>query len=116
MAGGGGGWYGGGAALVAGGGSGWLFTEDNFNTWTPDDSDGSSTWDKAKFELDGYTESDGSFTYELSDAMTIRGDGTEGPMPDPLYEDFNPKKPDEFGSSIAGKSGSGFVRITYLGE
>jgi len=87
--GGGGGWYGGGSSGggAAGGGSGWVFTRAAEAAWT-------NTTDKPNYLL--------GTSFYLTDAKTIAGNLL---MPDPFSS-----------GSISGKSGGGFIRITYLGS
>jgi hypothetical protein len=88
--GGGGGWYGGSeGALGAGGGSGWIYTSSAYSAWN-------NTTDKPLWLL--------TSDYYLADAKTVAGNL---PMPDPLSAT---------NGTITGKTGGGFIRITYLGQ
>lgn len=88
---GGGGWYGGGSGAsggtAGGGGSGWIYTEEAFNTW----NSGNST-DAANWKLDT--------KYYLTDASTIAGNES---MP----------THDGLGTMI-GNSENGFAKITLV--
>jgi hypothetical protein len=95
---GGGGWYGGSASAggngvvgSGGGGSGWVYTEDAFNTWQT----GNPT-DAAQYELTSY--------YYLTDAKTVAGNVTNG-MPDWSTCEC---------VTMTGNPGNGFARITLV--
>ena len=85
---GGGGWYGGGGGAYryagGGGGSGWVYTEDNFNTWKT-----ANSTDANQYSLDS--------KYYLTNASTTAGDQS--------FTDFD-------GSTVTGHSGDGAVRIS----
>jgi prepilin-type N-terminal cleavage/methylation domain-containing protein len=97
---GGGGWYGGGGGVsgcMGGGGSGWIYTASAFSTWQA-----GNLSDASSYLL--------TSEYYLTEAQTIAGNAA---MPDPYSWDSTTKT---YLSNITGKTGGGFVRITWAGR
>jgi type II secretory pathway pseudopilin PulG len=105
--GGGGGWYGGGSGSYGGGGGGssWVFTEAAWNNW--DNNTFHYSGDAARYELKLNPE------YYLQETKLVAGN-VPNTIPDP-FESTVSDDGQVVGSTITGKSGGGFIRITWLG-